>query len=300
MLPIKLALGDSFFQEEYREGYLVTSDIKELWAVELDLLTKFDEVCKKYNIKYFLAYGTLLGAVRHRGFIPWDDDIDVVIFRDDCDKLLSISEKEFQDVYLLQSAYTDKNYMRGHLQLRNTKTCMMLPHEAKVVEFNQGIFLDIFILDGLVNDVHLLQKQFFEMQNIKRKMHYITYRNAGGFFRKIWRAVRSKFISFTFGDIKKQYCQFEEIAKRYSDSEDVEILMFRNSVQDCVRQKRNWYSDLCFMEFEGMQFPVPKDYHQILTLCYGKDYMIPKQVPSVHGNIIVSTKYSFLKILQEL
>ncbi|MBQ7883296.1 MAG: LicD family protein [Phascolarctobacterium sp.] len=300
MLPIRLALGDVFFDEEYRDGYLVTSDIKKLWAVELDLLAKFDEVCKKYNIKYFLAYGTLLGAVRHRGFIPWDDDIDIVIFRDDYEKLLSISEKEFKDVYLLQSAYTDKNYMRGHLQLRNTKTCMMLPHEAKVVEFNQGVFLDIFILDGLVNDMQLLQEQFHEMQNIKRKMRYIAYRNKGSSFRKVWRTVRAKLVSFIFGSVKEQYCAFEEIAKRYSDSEDVEILMFRNSAEDCIRQKRKWYSEVCLMEFEGMKLPVPKDYHQILTLCYGKDYIIPKQVSSSHGAVIISTKHSFKKILEEL
>ena len=75
MVELKIKLPDSFFYEEERDGYWVSSEIKELWAVQLDLLNEFDRVCKKYNLKYILDFGTLLGAIRHKGFIPWDDDL---------------------------------------------------------------------------------------------------------------------------------------------------------------------------------------------------------------------------------
>lgn len=300
MLPIKLELSEEFYREEYRGGYLVTKDVKELWAVELDLLVKFDEVCKKHSIKYFLFGGTLLGAIRHKGYIPWDDDIDVVIFREDYDKLISIANDEFQSPYLLQSAYTDKNYMRGHFQLRNIETCMMLPYEAKIVEFNQGVFLDIFVLDGLVNDENKLKKQLEEMQSIKKKMSYITYRNSTNFLKAVIKKIRAKFVNLFYGEVKDLYSSFSKIAQRYSGSEDVEILMFRNKLEECVRQKRIWYEDVDYATFEGFEFPIPVMYKDILETYYGKDYMIPKRISTTHGEIIVSTQKSFNEVLKTI
>ena len=82
MQKLKIDLPDGFLDEEIREGYLVTSDMKKVWAVELDLFAEFDRVCRKYDITYYADAGTMLGAVRHKGFIPWDDDIDVKLSRE--------------------------------------------------------------------------------------------------------------------------------------------------------------------------------------------------------------------------
>ena len=73
-------------QDEYIDGYFVSSKTKKIWNIELDMLKLLDDICKKYSLKYFVAYGTLLGAVRHKGFVPWDDDIDVFMLRDDYNK----------------------------------------------------------------------------------------------------------------------------------------------------------------------------------------------------------------------
>ena len=78
-LPIEISFDDTFFREEERCGYKVTKESKQLWAVLLDLMVKFDNVCRTNHIRYSIDSGTLLGAVRHKGFIPWDNDIDVIM-----------------------------------------------------------------------------------------------------------------------------------------------------------------------------------------------------------------------------
>ena len=95
MVSLNIKLPENFLDEEIRDDYVVSSQMKQVWAVELDLLNKILEVCKKYNIKIIASGGTLLGAVRHKGFIPWDDDIDLMMRRNQYDKLCDVAEKEF-------------------------------------------------------------------------------------------------------------------------------------------------------------------------------------------------------------
>ena len=85
-------ITEDFLKEETICDFVVTEELKKTQAIALDLLVKFDKVCKKENLRYYLAYGTLLGAVRHKGFIPWDDDLDVVMMRDDFERFCSIYE----------------------------------------------------------------------------------------------------------------------------------------------------------------------------------------------------------------
>ena len=153
MVDLNIELPEGFLDEEVRCGYTVTRQMKEVWAVELDILSELQRVCEKYNLKFFADAGTLLGAVRHKGFIPWDDDIDVCMFRNDYDKLVSIADDEFKAPYKFQCFYTEKGYYRGHAQIRNTNTTCILKSElGKNIQFNQGIFLDVFVLDGVTND----------------------------------------------------------------------------------------------------------------------------------------------------
>ena len=140
-----------FLEPEVRCDHEVTAEVKALWKVELDLLEAFIAICKKHNLRYMAFGGTLLGAVRHHGFIPWDDDIDVCMFREDYDKFLEFAPNELPAGLFLQTAISDPEYPYGFAKLRNSNTsCIektrILNHHCT----NQGIFIDIFPLDPMV------------------------------------------------------------------------------------------------------------------------------------------------------
>lgn len=132
-----------FYKEEVRCGYTVNEKTKRVWAVQLEMLDEVERICKANGLKYFADSGTLIGAIRHEGYIPWDDDIDLVMLREDYDKFVQIAPKWLKEDLVLQTVYTEKNYLRGHAQIRNSKTCGC-NEEDKKAGYNCGIFIDIF------------------------------------------------------------------------------------------------------------------------------------------------------------
>ena len=116
----------------------------------LDMLEEFDRVCRKHDIKYFLIAGSLLGAIRHKGFIPWDDDVDIALFRKDYKKLESILPKELPAHLFLQTLATDPEYDASHMRIRDSRTTGVFSGGVnRRARYNMGIFVDIFVLDGI-------------------------------------------------------------------------------------------------------------------------------------------------------
>lgn len=165
MVKLNLEIPHGFLDEEVRSGYVVTSDMKAIWAVELDLLAELDKMCRNYNLRYCVAAGTLLGAIRHRGFIPWDDDIDIYMLRKDYDQLMILAN-QFTFPYFLQSTYTEKKLYRPHAQLRNSNTTGYID-EDKYRDINKGIFIDIFPLDGVseLEEENRKQRKIYDRYN---------------------------------------------------------------------------------------------------------------------------------------
>ena len=118
-----MQLPDGFLQSEYRDGYLVDETMKKVWAVELELLEQFQRLCERHQLRYYAIGGTLLGAVRHKGFIPWDDDADIGMLREDYEKFRQACERDLDhNRFYFQDHRNTPGYRWGYGKLRRTYT----------------------------------------------------------------------------------------------------------------------------------------------------------------------------------
>lgn len=272
-----------FLKEEVRCNYRVSEKMKKVWAVELDLLEKFTLVCEKYNLRYFADAGTLIGAVRHQGFIPWDDDVDVVMPREDYNRLFEIAEKEFSYPYFFQTSLTEKGFFRTHAQLRNSLTTGFIPYDRDK-NINKGIFLDIFVLDG-VADAALLRK----LQ--KKEIHFhevlLAYEYDREFLKLsvpkkiLWVLVHGLHKIFPF---KKHFNYYNRhVLARYSKKNTRLVGNLVLGWRPHTQWNREWFEEYQMQPFEHLMLRIPKGYHQVLTTQYG-DYMkIPEDVSAPNG-----------------
>ena len=283
-------------EPETRNGYYISADMKKVWAVEMQLLKKLLEVCKKHHLKIWAEGGTLLGAVRHHGYIPWDDDIDMAMLRDDYDKLQAIAKDEFKAPYFFQSGYTDL-FPNGFSKLRMDGTAAIIPYEINQ-NFHQGIFIDIFCYDAVPNDkiVFEEQKRLAEEKIKLLKIYCDPYWSFTDFIHN-WRVMKAKWTVGRKG-FKKCFEEYEHLFRQYkiSDNKNISFIAFYYELERYLRDKR-WYDETIYLPFEDIQLPVPKDYDKILTLQYG-EYMKPVKAPTMHGGFeALDTEHSYFDIL---
>lgn len=307
MVNLNCAFSEGFFKEECRCGYTISAQMKKVWAVELDLLNELARVCKKHSISFYLEGGSLLGAVRHKGIIPWDDDIDVVMFRKDYDRLCEIGANEFKHPYFFQTEQTDKGSLRGHVQLRNSETTGILNSEFKTGRiFNQGIFLDIFPLDNVPNDPTERQ-EYLRCAQLLRK-NYQKKANLSIYYRFRWRKnipvmcchwlvhlLYKLWPSCSFFDYEKAYQKFECFVRSYNNVETEELVETPFYKNEWII-KRSWFREVVYLPFEFMSMPVPVDYAKYLETLYG-DYQKFVMGTSVHGGVLFDTEVSYKEYL---
>ena len=272
-LPISIDLPNGFLDAEVRCGYEVSSEMKKVWAVELDLLKIFSDVCKSHNIKFQVFAGTLLGAVRHKGFIPWDDDLDVCMDRENYEKLLSLPNDTFPNPYFLQTAFTDKKFFISHARLRNSSTSAIITGKADS-GYNNGIFIDIHVLDGYINNKFLFRLQFVTK--------YIVERLIEDFWNKGIKRDEIRFatiVSFLLKPLTS-LIGYENLVKlhtsiltaRGNGSKHMAILSYYEDMAHKYVMSRAEFSSSTMLPFEFLTVPCPSFYDCVLTRIYG-DYM---------------------------
>lgn len=287
-------LPESFFEPEVRNDFMVTEDRKKLWAVELDLLLKFDDVCRKHNLKYFLNSGSLLGAIRHKGFIPWDDDIDVEMPREDYEKLLSFV-REFEVPYFLQTPDMDKNSAYSFAKLHNINTTMSSAMFA-FQEMCSGVFIDIFPYDNWVSS----DKASYDV------IKYLAYENST-FMRmsnpnlgdndklrvEEWSGIDSKIANYCIHKIAQKY--------RNTDTDTIIVAVCAIAGYEKKLKYKEDYKEAVMVDFEGFKFPAPVGYDRILKNLYG-DYM---QFPPIekrgnwHKDVLIDVDMPYKEFLCE-
>jgi lipopolysaccharide cholinephosphotransferase len=285
---------EEFLKEELRDDYLVTSDMKKVWYIELDILKEFIRVCNKYNLKYFADGGTLLGVIRHKGFIPWDDDIDIAMLREDYDELVKIGPKEFKHPYFFQTPYTDKYYYQAHAKIRNSNTTEMAKYEFNK-KYNRGIFIDIFPLDNLPDN-----NKYFVVQQRQIRFFYKLFTNHFRYDRVKNKTFKRNFVHFlvniffTFVSYPYLYKCFEKVCSKYNNISTSKIGLLSFLPDDSrFYNRRESYHTSTMMPFEDIELPVPIGYDDILRLGYG-NYMEPARNVNWHSEAIFDTEISYI------
>lgn len=224
----------------------------------LEILLEVDRICKKHDIKYWLSSGTLIGAARHKGFIPWDDDLDIEMLWDDYKRLMKVLPDELPETMALQSTATDPNYFYFYAKVRDRRSHLEESNRYDRVWREQGIYIDIFPLYRQPLWIHMLSEK------AQGHVYKIMNRRAGGgaFPPDFWK-VRfiTRFNEKLLFPVLRFLCRFSKARETYGlgipyhDPRHMEDTL-----------------PLSEMEFEGHLFPVPHDTHAALTLKYG-DYM---------------------------
>ena len=263
--------------------------LKKLHDVELEILKEFIRICNKHNLKYFAVGGTLIGTIRHKGFIPWDDDIDIGMPREDYDKFINIANEEMNKKYFVQAGYDYKNSWQAFTKIRKKDT---LADEESIthIDYPKGIFIDIFPFDN----TDTLDSTIFKIKYniIATITDAIYYKWKAKKITEIRRKTLCRFFSmFSNKTLKKVQ---NKLMKSKNKKETKYFVSYCGSY---TRQKETQPKDLFFplitKKFEDIDILVPNKYDTYLTKVYG-DYMKlpPKEKRVNHSmmNISFNTK----------
>ena len=271
--------------------YQEVTDIREIQQMELGIMEYIHETCQKIGVKYFLAYGSLIGAVRHKGFIPWDDDMDICMLREDYEKLQDYLIANPDERYEVMSYKNNLNYVYPFMKVQDNHTYLL--EEDVRIDSNMGIYVDIFPVDGYENDANFKNKMTKLIK--KRQLSCYTFKgitNTKSVLNSLIRYI--SVIIFYFTNTNKYVAQIEELAKsrKVSDYEEVDYLIYKDMNKPVWR--REWLEQVTTGTFEGKKFTIPKKYHEILTSDYG-DYM---QLPPVEQRVS-HHDFKLLKIVKK-
>ena len=274
-------------QGENRDGFYVQPLMKRIWAVQLDILKIVDTICKNHNLKYYAWYGTLLGAVRNHGFIPWDDDMDLAMIREDYEKFQHLSESELPDGWKILKVSPTL------IRILNTDIIRL---DQEFLDKSHGcpfiIGVDIFCLDYIPQDKQeeqLWLNLFWASINLYE--HWNLFRGDTEWENGKWDQLKNieELTGYHFDTqssiLEQLYEITDKIAAMYWDSGSDEITVVSSLYHNnAYRIPRSHFDRIIDVTFENTTIPVLADYDLLCKLSYGKDYMTPIK-SFVHSDI---------------
>ena len=246
--------------------------VDDLKQIELMMLKAFIECCNQLGVNYYLIGGSLLGAVRHKGFIPWDDDIDVGMLREDYELFISRGQEFLPDYYFLQSVNSEKNILFNYAKIRDSRTTF-IETSIKRSAINHGVYIDIFPLDYYPEDV-TEQKAFDKKRRLLgwriRKEFTLPKQNRGTYIQEIRRKILGLLFCIKYPNVRKAIEERELLYKSFHSSGIIANFSGAWGKKEYVPSE--WYGKGETAEFEGLQVRIPAKFEKWLSQVYG-DYM---------------------------
>jgi len=275
---------------------LSKKEFEKMHGMQLDMLIEFDKICRKNNIKYTIWGGTLLGAVRHKGFIPWDDDVDVAMLREEYEKFKKVANQLNSELCYLQDNDTDPYYRWGYGKLRRTHTIFVRVGQEHLKN-KTGVFIDLLPLDDIPKSTIGQMLNDFHCFCIRK----ILYSEVGKHSDS-----ESKFVRFVYNllskiSVNKVFKHFNKMTSRSKNTTPnlVRTYLFtsigklygKHPIKERYGMPKDWFLNLSEYEFEGRKFYGCKDYDTVLSFIYN-DYMKlpPEDKREPHAPV---SEYSF-------
>lgn len=270
--------------------------LRKVQLTQLSIAKEIKRVCDKHNIDYFLDSGTLLGAVRHGGFIPWDDDMDIGMTRENYNRFLEVAETELGENYFLQTWETDANYPMPFAKIRLNGT-KYIENVFEKAQMHQGIYVDIFPYDvwpqKRSKQKKLWRKRLFLQAMIMMKCHYLKFKSDAA-WKYILKAIMLTFIKFLslFYTKKELMKKYDSMVAKFNQVES------DNVYEQTVNFKFGYWvlPKTCLeksieLQFEDEVFKCPSNYDEYLSTAYG-DYMkLPPEEKRAKGHNIIEVDF---------
>ena len=301
-----LEFQEGFFEQEIRDNFYVDVTMKTVWAAEMEVLQKVAEICDRYGIIWYAAYGTLLGAIRHEGFVPWDDDMDIWVKRNDYNKLIQILPRELPKGCYVRNPLLKEGYDEYHTCVNNGNG---ISTNEKWLEQYHGcpftVGLDIFPLDYLPREEEerLVQEKLVsvavscaqsamalegEKERDPAKRQSITEKIREGvrYLEDNFRA-EIDYQLIEAGEWERVASELWKWANYFAmmyGEEESDFLVYYVDYVRWPRKKypKQWFAEVYSATFENFMLPVPCEYDQVLRLIYG-DYHVCRRGSATHG-----------------
>ena len=252
-------------------------DMEKMHFMQLEMLSELDRVCRKNNIHYTICNGTLLGAIRHKGYIPWDDDADTMMLREDYEKFIKCANQLNPQICFFQDHSIESDYRWGYGKLRRTGTTYIRAGQEHL-KGKTGVFIDVFPMDDLKKNPVLCALQRMEGY-CARKITYseVARKNNTG-LKRVWFEMLSKIpVSVVFSIMDR----YAKASKNNSDNRVTAFFLPISKHKDPYTGKmlygrpKKWLLETTEYEFEGLRLLGPIDFDECLRWQYGSDYMTP-------------------------
>jgi len=281
-----LKIDESYFEGEDRDGYYVEPMMKRAWAAQMEILEDIRLICERHSIPYFADWGTLLGTIRHGGFIPWDDDIDISMFRADMNRFADIAREELPKNYVVRDFYHTPDMNDLIVRVNNTASIDWHPeYLEKYHDFPFVAGVDIFPLDYVSRDpgeMEMVRTFTVIIENIMRLIY-----NPAGTEEQVEEGLCAveNALGMHFdreGDLIRQLLLLtDQLHTMYTaeDADEVAIITYAARTPGRTQQPISAFSEVEWRDFEGIiKVPVPIGWDAILKSEFG-DYMVKKQYP---------------------